>query len=420
MGKMIKNCSIFVLFLLMSISVFAGRGNGKIPPGQAKKEIGVKGSVDVTEYPKIKIILDGNNGNKTILKNEIKETPEWSSSKIANPMGNNKTEVIYMTPLKSKVKPGERVEVKLYIYNGNIKNGNWINTYYTVPELSKPKNIEIKTYEEIYQVEKSKIKKDGYIFTKGGAGSYVEKPAIYVTIPVSEEIKKLKIQKLVNGKFKNKDKNKNKAITSIVSSDDENNVVRVEFDFEEGTNTVKIIPINKDNVKGEPKILDFVVDTKIKNSYLEKEGIIGELEAKEIKIKLSKFEELSGINKYSYTLSNGFQREGKEEAVDGSKYLTPTEDGKLDDVKIQLRNFSEGSRLTLSFSVYDRLGHKKTYEKTYFVPKQSGGITAKVSGDMKQRRSKIKIVTEGNKDKFGIGSSIDGSSEEDDTSISGS
>lgn len=414
MGKMIRSYSIFILFLLMSIGVFA------------KQSIGVL-DVDVINYPEIKIILSGNKGKKTILNDKITETSGWNISGIANPLGDNKTEVIYRTPIKSKVKPGDRVEIELYIYNGNVKNGNWIQTYYKVPDFPDSKTIEIKTYEEIYgweNGERTTIDDSGktYIFTKGGDYFHKSKPIIYVEIPEDNidekgkvKITKLKVEKLnSDGRVIRK---KNFKITKNMRYRE------IELDFiKEEANIVRVTPIAADkyNIDKTPKILNFIVDTKINSSYLDDEDIIGELKAKEISIKLSKFKELSGLNKYSYTLSNGFQSEAKEGAVDGVKYLTPTEDDRLDDIKIQLGNFSEGSRLTLSFTVYDRLGHKKTYEKTYFVPKQSDGITAKVSGSVKQRRSKIKIITEGNKEKFGIGSSIDGSSEEDETNISGS
>ncbi|UUV19385.1 hypothetical protein NRK67_08100 [Fusobacteria bacterium ZRK30] len=426
MGKMIRSYSIFVLFLLMSISIFAGWGNGKTPPGQARKKIGVK-DIDVTNYPEIKIILSGNNGKKTILNDKITETSGWSISGIANPLGNNKTEVIYRTPIKSKVKPGDRVEIELYIYNGNVKNGNWIQTYYKVPDFLDSKSIEIKTYEEIYgweNGERTTIDDSGrtYIFTKGGDYFHKSKPIIYVEIPEdnTDEKGKLKITKIKVEKLDSYGRVIRKKNFKITKN---TRYREIELDFiREEANIVRVTPIAADkyNIDETPKILNFIVDTKINSSYLDDEDIIGELKSGEINIKLSEFQELSGINKYSYTLSNGFQREGKGGTVDGGKYLTPTEDGKLDDVKIQLGNFSEGSRLTLSFTVYDRLGHEKTYEKTYFVSKQSDGIAAKVSGEVKLRRSKIKIITEGSKEKFGIGSSIDRSSEEDETSISGS
>ena len=55
--------------------------------------------------------------------------------------------------------------------------------------------------------------------------------------------------------------------------------------------------------------------------------------------------------------------------------------------------------------------HEKTFEKTYFIPEQLERINAKISGEVKERTSKIKIVTEGSNDEFGIESSMDMSSE---------
>lgn len=428
MGKMTRSYSIFVLFLLMSIFVFAKNGNGHGNGNKAWVE-----NAELLEGNQIKINL------KTRTKWEIDSlTIEEVVEKIDGTfLGWNKNKYIYswsiICDLNSVLKPGDPSTISFKIKKNQPKDGtNSIGgkeISYDISDLVPPKEvkIEIKTYEEIYgweNGERTTIDDSGrtYIYTKGGDFFHTSKPIIYVEIPEenTDEKGKLKITKLKVEKLNSNGRvigRKNFKITKNIRYRE------IELDFiKEEANIVRVTPIAADkyNIDKTPKILNFIVDTKINSSYLDDEDIIGELKTREISIKLSKFGELSGINKYSYTLSNGFQREGKERTVDGRKYLTPTQDGKLDDVKIQLGNFSEGSRLTLSFTVYDRLGHEKTYEKTYFMPKQSDGIAAKVSGEVKQRRSKIKIITEGNKEKFGIGSSIDGSSEEDEAGISGS
>jgi len=440
MGKMMRSYSIFVLFLLISISAFAGWGNGKIPPGQAKKNNDKTNEqvnesngndawiekVELLERNQVKISLITRT-QKYINNLTIEETNGYKVITLykREDITNGSKKNIYRWSINYGIKPEDRAAISFEIRKNHYHPVDGTNSIggkeisYDISDLIPPKEeeieIDIKTYEEVKQPNKPEIRKGKYVFTKGGKVSNISNPAVYVIIPISEEIEKLRIEKLRNGRFKNKDKNKNKAIISIVSSDDKNKVVKVEFDFKEGKNTVKVTPIKENNIKGEPKILKFIVDTKIKNSYLEKEDIISELDMKDgkpvIKIKLSKFEELSGINKYSYTLSNGFQREEEDVSVAGGKYLTPTPEEDLVDIEIPLEDFSEGSRLSLSFEVYDRVGNKKTYEKTYFIPKQADKIIAKISGDIKQRNSKIKIVTEGSKDEFGIGSSVDGSSE---------
>ena len=444
MRKMIRSYSVLLLFLLMSITIFSkpGKGHGHVKKKEkAKKEttIIVTGLIEKGEVT-LKNHHGGGNKIEDLSTNFLKE-----SSELVIKFTGNKAKSLYVTEtgyfskkldkegntytysLRSKT-AGKKILLTFEVRNGRGGGGgatDYIYVNYTIPRPIE--NIKIKTYEEIYgweNGERTTIDDSGrtYIYTKGGDYFHTSKPIVYVEIPEDNidekgevKITELKVEKL------NSDgsiiREKNFEITESMRNRE------IELDFiKEGANIVRVTPIaaNKYNIDKTPKILNFIVDTKINSSYLDNEDIIGELKAREISIRLSKFGELSGINKYSYTLSNGFQREGKERTVDGSKYLTPTEDGKLNDVKIQLGNFSEGSRLTLAFTVYDRLGHEKTYEKTYFMPKQSDGIAAKVSGEVKQRRSKIKIITEGNKEKFGVGSSIDGSSEEDETSISGS
>jgi hypothetical protein len=407
MGKKMRSYRVFVLFLLMSMSVF-----GKLKVME----------IDLSGYPRIVLTLNGNNNGGEVL--EFKENngdyiKEYSGLRVYN-----KRNIDYTSTLN--LNPGEEVTINFFV------NFNRVTYKYNVPE--KPKNIEIKTYEEIHgwgNGERTTIKDDlnrEYVFTKGGDYFQTTEPIIYVVIPEDNiddkgkiKITKFRVEKLNSGGNVIGTKNIEVTKTMIRKG------IALGF-MKEEVNIVMVTPISKSenrrDIEGESKILNFIVDTKVNSSYLDNEDIISKLEVKDgkhiIKIKLSEFKELSGINKYSYILSSGLQRETKEGSVDGRKYLTPTKDVNLDDVEIPLGDFSEGSRLTLSFTVYDRLGHKKTFEKTYFIPKQSNGIIAKVSGEVKQRESRIKIITEGNKDKFGIRSSIDGSSEEDETTISGS
>jgi hypothetical protein len=136
-------------------------------------------------------------------------------------------------------------------------------------------------------------------------------------------------------------------------------------------------------------------------------------------VKLSELEELSGVKGYSYVFKVGNKPESDNESdLDGQSSTTLTENSitstpKWEDgiVEIPTSEFIGGSKGTLLFTVYDKLGHEKVFEKTYFIPKQLEGINAKVSDEAKQRISKIKVVTEGSSDKFGVESSIDGSSE---------
>jgi len=437
MGKKIRSYSIFVLFLLMSMSVFAGWGNGRGHGNKNKNKNNKQGDelngnkdwvekvenkikIDLTNYPEIILELKGNKKGKYAInfKEKQEKTLDYRWYGIKNIERKDEKWVIIYTSLLH-VLPGNKVEVSFDAVNGNGKNKKKVTGRYTVPGFPENEGgkIDIKTYEEVKQPNKPEIRKGEYVFTKGGKVSNISNPAIYAVVPKDKKIKKLKIETLdsIGNITGTKEMNLSKKTGNIEIESNYFNYI------ENGAYRVKITPISevknkhKDDVEGESKILNFIVDTKIKNSYLEKEEIISELEMKDgkpvIKIKLSKFEELSGINKYSYTLSNGFQKKEEEVSVKGGKYLIPTEENGLADIKIPLGDFSEGSRLTLSFEVYDRVGNKKTYEKTYFIPKQANKIIAKISGDVKQRNSRIKIVTEGNKDKFGIGSSVDGSSE---------
>ena len=283
-----------------------------------------------------------------------------------------------------------------------------------------PKDIKIKTYEELYQIDKSKLIKDGYKFTKGGLGSNIPNPAIYVIVPASDPDDENKVGKLKLQRLDGNGGEEGSPIEISVPGGNAKKEIEITFNFVEGANIVRITPISTAGIEGKSKELKFVVDTKINTSYLDTEGIISNLDNREINIKLSEFEELSGLNKYSYVLSSGRKKEKDEDIIVGGKYLTPTKESGLSDIPIRVpSSFSDGSRLNFEFTVEDRLGHKKTFEKTYFIPKQSAGIIAMVSGEVKQRKSKIKIVTEGRDDKFGIESSIDGSSEQEEEPIIG-
>ena len=311
---------------------------------------------------------------------------------------------------------GEIVSLIFRVNNGNGGGGatSFIKVVYSVP---KSKEIEIKIYEEVSggNVITLGSEPNIYKFTKGGAGSYVKEPAIYVTAP----IKILEDEKITKLYFEKLDENGNVLIHKLLFLSGKTGDVKINYDFfgEEKYNFTEgahIVQVTSTNGAGDTVIkkLNFVVDTQVNDSYLEG-GIIGELDNDgKIKINLSMIKELSGIKGYSYTLKVGNKtKTGEKVSVSGKSYLEPSEDSDLGIVEILTSELKKGSRGTVLFTVYDKLGHEKRFEKTYFLPEKPTGIISKIEGEVKQRNSRIKIVTEGNKDKFGIGSNIEGSSE---------
>ncbi|MCS5421544.1 MULTISPECIES: vWA domain-containing protein [Psychrilyobacter] len=285
-------------------------------------------------------------------------------------------------------------------------------------KIRVPKDIKLKVYEDVQgwgDWKKTKIKDSDreYTFTKGGSISLINDPAIYAVVPKSTgpdddtEITKLKIEKL------NENENPVAKKTLDLPGGSEN--IEIKFNFSrEGKNIVRVTPISKAGIEGKSKMLNFIVDTKINTSYLDNE-IIGSLNGKNVEVDLSRIEELSGVEGYEYV----FTVEGKKSEkitkrnLKGTSFTTPTKGSISGIITIETSGFIGGSKGTLLFSVYDKLGHKKDFRKTYFIPTKPSGIIAKVSGETKQRNSKITILAEGSGDKFEVESNVDGSSEEE-------
>jgi len=306
---------------------------------------------------------------------------------------------------RSELEDGGIVKVTIVVVD---KAGNEATKEVTI---SIPRDIEINTYEELYQKEKSNIIEDGYKFTKGGFGSNNSNPGIYVTIPSNssedEKVGKLKIEKISeDGKVEGE-----KYVS--VSGGDEEKEVEVTYNFAEGTNIVRVTPISVSGVEGNSKEFKFVVDTKVNTSYLNNE-IIGSMNGKNVEIDLSKIEELSGVEGYEYI----FTVEGKtsEKVVESDlegKTSTTISGNSISGIKIiDTSDFIGGAKGTLSFTVYDKLGNEKTFDKTYFIPTKPTGITSTIEDEAKQRKSKVNIFGDTDDSKFSIENSIDGSNED--------
>lgn len=287
------------------------------------------------------------------------------------------------------IAPNDKTELK--IYEKLSDEGNWMNNSTNIVG----KEIEI----------------DGRIFTKGGSGSFEDDPGVYALISTDggAKIEKLKVKR----------NNGTEEILTVPYPEGSEAVVMKIGGFESNKiNTVTIRPVSIYGIVGDEVDLDFLIDTQINTMYLE-DGIIGEIGSdRNIQIDLSKLIELAGVTEYSYVFRVGNKPETDDESnLDGQSFTTLTEnsitstpkwvDGK---VKISTSGFIAGSKGTLLFTVYDKLGHKKTFEKIYFIPDQSE-IKATTEGEAKQRRSRVKLVSEGAIDKFEVESSVDTSSE---------
>ncbi|WP_156877289.1 vWA domain-containing protein [Psychrilyobacter atlanticus] len=318
----------------------------------------------------------------------------------------NKTVAYKIKVKKPKVSNGLITEVTIIAEDkaGNRKEEK--------VKIRVPKDIKLKVYEEIQgwgNGKKTKIKDSEreYIFTKGGAISLINDPVIYAVVPKSTgpdddtKITKLKIEKL--------NESENPVAEKILDLSGGSENVEIKFNFSrEGKNRVRVTPISKVGIEGKPKELNFILDTRINTSYLDNE-IIGSLKGGDVEIDLSKIEELSGVEGYEYI----FSVEGKvsekviKRGLKGKSFVTPKEGSISGTEIIDTSTFIGGSNGILLFTVYDNLGHRKTFEKTYFIPKESDGIIAKISGEAKQRESKLRIVTSG----IELESTIDRSSE---------
>ena len=273
-----------------------------------------------------------------------------------------------------------------------------------IEKIRVPKDIKINTYEELYQKEKSNVIKGGYKFTKGGLGSNISNPAIYVTVPASDSEDEERIGRLIVEKIDGDETNTNTKEVSVPEGNSEKEV-EITFNFREGANIVRVTPISVAGVKGKFKELKFVVDKRI-NDSTQFSNIIGEIDSKG-KIQIS-INELSGISKYKYEfiLDSGEKITGIDSVNFKSNITEQSNTFKIDISRVAGRINDIGGLLKLT--VWDKLGHSKYFPKPYAEGKKSTGeIISTIKDEAKQRSSKVKIIS----DKFSIESSIDGSSE---------
>lgn len=410
MGKMIRSYSVLVLFLLMSISVFAGNGRGNGNKAWVEK-------VELLEGNKIKISLITRT-QKYINKLVIEET---NGLRVIT-LGRNDRENItsgkknmYRWSINYGVKPEDRTTISFEIRKNHNKpvdgtqsiGGKEISC--DISDLVPPEEVEIdiKTYEEINQVEKPKLKKDGYIFTKGGERSNISNPVIYAVVPKDKKIKKLKIETLdsIGEITGTKEMNLSKKTGNIEIESNYFNYI------ENGAYRVKITPIskgkNRRDIEGDPKFLNFIVDTKI-NAL--SSNPIGEIDT-EGKIKVA-INELSGISKYEYEFILNYGE--KTTGIDGVNFESNITEQpnifKVDISRVAGRITEIGGVLNLT--VWDKLGHSENFSKSYIGEiKPVGTIISSVKEKTKQRSSRVKIIN----GKYSIESSIDGSSEDEIT-----
>ena len=290
----------------------------------------------------------------------------------------------------------QMVEEKIIVLNNNL-----------------PKNIILEIYEDVedwYNATTKRIGKGGDPtvgkFTKGGGASLINNPMIYGRISgFGAEVRYLNIQK--NGDV-------SEPLLEILNQTseikiDETNGIKFKVDT---TNTVKVVPISLSGVVGSEIEFKFIVDTRVNTSYLQG-GIVGSLLGGHIVIDLSNLKELVGVDGYSYTFVVGGEvvKSGGEINLNGSSFTTKQEGSISEIIDINTSEFQGGSRADLIITVWDRLGHEKTFEKTYFIPTTTLGIKTIIEGESRHRESKLKIIGEGDSDKFKLDSSIDSSKE---------
>jgi hypothetical protein len=278
-----------------------------------------------------------------------------------------------------------------------------------------PKVITIKLYEEVKDWNNiitgrsgdRNISESGYKFTKGGPTSLIQDPIVYVEVTgtTGEDVRYLRVEK--NG-------NTSEPLLDIL-----NQTTEIKIDGSNGvkfrtnvTNMVKITPISISGVVGNEVILNFVIDTKVNTSYLES-GIIGNLLDKHIVIDLSKLKELVGVEGYSYRFMIGNENkvQNTEDDLNGNSFIISTEGSISKTIDIDSSSFQGGSRVNLYVTVWDRLGNEKIFKKSYFIPTDTLGIKASIEGESKVRESKIKIIGEGENNKFQLESNVDKSKE---------
>jgi len=281
---------------------------------------------------------------------------------------------------------------------------------------NKPKTIVLEVYEDIKDRNNITTQRNGdknlsityneknYKFTKGGGRSWIKNPMIYGKIgKTGGDIRYLKI-------------NKNENLDPLLDILGKTDKIEIGGSYNkfitDSMNMVIVTPISVSGVEGDRVEFRFIVDTRVNTSYLEG-GIIGNLVDKEIKVDLSHLGELVGIDGYSYVFTIGGQivdsgnSGNNSNGLNGSSFPTIQNKSIDDIINIDTSNFKGGSRGELIVIVWDRLGHEKIFEKTYFIPAESDKIISTVQGEKKQRESKVRIIGEGSDDKFKLESCID-------------
>lgn len=427
-----KSYKILILLILLSIVSFGANNNDKKNNAVSVwiESVGISSVEPVT----FELVIKTRTGIKFgvpegsvkdfFIKNGINE-----ETGISAPLVYDETNVIYENPKYVSTFTAS-IPTTLTFVNAEIEIGGRINiidpngnqnaiankkiTFDPFP-AGPNGDIELKIYEQRNNdddwsngttgIEGSEIKLDGYIFTKGGPESLEADPGIYVIGRTGEGFGQ---------------------ITDLDVKRNNGTIERIPIPFGEKTqfsmkigeflknekNTVVITPIGILGVSGsETPPLDFVIDTDINSSKLG-DGIIGELDSDgKIKVDLSEVKELSGIKGYSYTLKVGYRTKTGGEILDGTSFTTPTIGSVNKIVEITTPEFIGGSKGILTFRVYDKLGHQKTFEKTYFIPTKSIGVKTTVEDEVKSRESKLKIIGEGTKDKFKLENSREVSDE---------
>jgi len=436
-----RNYKIFILFVLLSVVSFAVKSNGN--------GIGidiVKIGITSTDPIQFELVIESRTGDKFntpvgnltkiyIENGNNKDYPEDVTLKyVGEVVGHPKTVTIFTASFPTKIQNFSSYpyitiggEINIEDPKGNVNAIKKRKIKFGPFSTESDEEIDLRIYEKLVSgtddnwvndttgITGSEITVDDHIFTKGGSRSFEDDPGVYVVGNTGKgigQIVKLDVQR-------NDDSNVETIPVPFVEETDFS--IKIGGFIKSEKNTVVITPVTVLGVVATSKMktLDFLVDTRVNTLYLEG-GIIGEInDDKNIQIDLSKLIELVGVAGYNYIFTVGNELKSDNESnLDGLPSTTLvgnsiTSTLKWNDgiVEIPTSGLIGGSKGILLFTVYDKLGHKKTFEKTYFIPKQLDGITSKVSDEAKQRRSKIKVVTDGNKDEFGVESNIDKSNE---------
>ncbi|MCK5780156.1 MAG: hypothetical protein KAH04_04010 [Psychrilyobacter sp.] len=281
----------------------------------------------------------------------------------------------------------DELELKIYEKLTN-QNGEWIN------------QTTGRTGENITDVT-------GFEFTKGGDGSNISNPIVYVTgnfyVKGTGDVLELKIEGQVGGPT---------TLTGFVEG----------TPFEEaigdlnlnGTNEIIVTQIRSGN-SGNEVTKKFVLDTGINDSKYENK-IIGELNNNnEIDVEIS---ELSGIIKYKYRLKSSNKTvtstSSPNSNAEGEITISSTSTENITSTHIATIPTTgfEGNKVELELTVYDKLGHEKTFnKKTYFIPTSGLGVKSTVEKEVKERKSRVIIVDGNKKSKIKIERSTDTSRE---------